>query len=449
MSNHRGGSRPNRAFRARGTARRSSDVPQAHQVPTRELTEGLKASSFQTITLPPLPKGPDTDIKDLQYIGSYNWTDASPSSPTILVPGCPPEWLDKPMPMSVPADRGWFFRDQNGFRLPEATLVPLIAAVDQHAEDEGRGDYCWSSIDIVTDRNGLRKLMRWIGWKNSGTVAYNNEKDFRIDLQLAGEKTILFNRYETQTQQYFSGYTFGFNFEKATTSRADGCEKGTGHHRIVQYDFDGLKMVVRFEVDACLRTPVQAKSSNAHTRPRVEEKAVGASTQDIDQLTTALASTKLSSTDPPAKSIQVVDGKTLHIQKVGSIVSQNNIIELGTISHRRMVGGEIEWEEKFLQMRLSQTPHHYMGVHQHGRFVELQKSALSVSPQFTSAEKTCKQAVRQLRLLLDTIRKVVIQHGAKGRLTLVCQQGKLEVYNRVSDKDCIPREFLSKFSQTT
>lgn len=83
----------------------------------------------------------------------------------------------------------------------------------------------WASVDFVTDRNNLRKLLRWIG----GPV-----NDFRIDVQLAG-KTIMLNRWENRYQEQMSGKTYGFNFELASTKAAPGCEKSTGHHRIVQY----------------------------------------------------------------------------------------------------------------------------------------------------------------------------------------------------------------------
>lgn len=130
------------------------------------------------------------------------------------------------MPYHVHTDDGIAFVDQNGFRCPSATLLPLLMAVERTAEDDGRS-FEWSSVDFVTDRNGLRKLLRWIG----GTAS----RDFRIDMQLAGKHTILLNRWETCTREQMSGRTYGFNFEKASTAPAPGCERSTGHHRIVRY----------------------------------------------------------------------------------------------------------------------------------------------------------------------------------------------------------------------
>lgn len=72
--------------------------------------------------------------------------------------------------------------------------------------------------------------MRWLNGAGDAGL-----KDFRIDLQLAGKKTVLMNRWEKRFREDMSGFTFGFNFEKATTEAVQGCEGSTGHHRIVKY----------------------------------------------------------------------------------------------------------------------------------------------------------------------------------------------------------------------
>jgi hypothetical protein len=91
-------------------------------------------------------------------------------------------------------------------------------------------NFDWSTIDFVTDRNGLRKLLRWIGTPHP--------KEFRIDTQLAGKRTVLLNRWEKRTRESLEGRkysTYGFSFEKASTKPAPNCEESTGYHRIVKY----------------------------------------------------------------------------------------------------------------------------------------------------------------------------------------------------------------------
>jgi len=114
------------------------------------------------------------------------------------------------------------------------TLFPLIRAVqdvESQLETEEEDKFDWSSADFVTDRNGLRKLLRWIN-----AVTGDPPRDFRIDMELAGSKTVLLNRWEQITkEQPGTRRSYGFNFEEAMTSPGPGCERGTGHHRIIAY----------------------------------------------------------------------------------------------------------------------------------------------------------------------------------------------------------------------
>jgi len=113
-------------------------------------------------------------------------------------------------------------------------LFPLIRAVQDVESQSGtkeKDTFDWSSVDFVTDRNGLRKLLRWI------TAAPGDPpRDFRIDVELAGSKTVLLNRWEQITkEQPGTRRSYGFNFEEEMTDPDPGCERGTGHHRIVTY----------------------------------------------------------------------------------------------------------------------------------------------------------------------------------------------------------------------
>ena len=127
--------------------------------------------------------------------------------------------------------------DQNGYRMGSAAscLLPLFRAVDVVSEENADTNLDWSAVDFVTDRNGLRKLMRWL--THTGGDFAEPLKEFRIDLQLGGNKTVLMHRWEKRTRENAepprSGC--GINFERESTRPAKGCERGTGHYRIIQY----------------------------------------------------------------------------------------------------------------------------------------------------------------------------------------------------------------------
>lgn len=139
------------------------------------------------------------------------------------VVGCPPIWQNKPTPFKVPRDSGRSYADQNRFRIPLYPLLPAFVAIE-HMQPS----FDYASLDVVTDRNNLRKLLRWI--ENA------SDKDFRIDLQLCGSNTVILGRWESKpVDMNPQRQGFGFNFERYTTRLLVGCEKSTGHHRIVTY----------------------------------------------------------------------------------------------------------------------------------------------------------------------------------------------------------------------
>ncbi|KAE9396977.1 hypothetical protein BT96DRAFT_823934 [Gymnopus androsaceus JB14] len=406
----------------------------------RNIMDGLLPVPSQRLKVPVNSTLPDGSVKieNLQYIASYNWIKGPGDQPTIIVPGSPPEWQNIAPPYTVTADTGKSFVDQNGHWLPSATLAPLVVAVNtQQAETGNPSNFDWSSVDLVTDRNGLRKLLRWITGPTEERESMRTIKDFRIDMQLAGEKTMLFNRWEKRTEEECSGFTFGYNFEKKTTVPANDCEKSTGHHRIIQYDLNGFKIVVRFEVDACLPP----------TDPVVDRNE----SFDVDQLASTLATTSISSPQRPQStkftSIPVGATRILQVAKGGSVTPQSSLIELTTRSQRRLA--DLRWEESFPQLFLSQTPYHYLGVHQSGRFVEVQKRDLGKDPELLKAEKMSEMNLKKLRVALELIREIVVDAGEEGRLSLVCRDGKLEVYERRSDTGCLPETFIRQFRART
>lgn len=150
--------------------------------------------------------------------------------------GSPREWRERSFPLRIPFDTGIRFADQNGFRMGlSSAFLPLFKAIDTVSEENADTSVDWASVDFVTDRNNLRKLLRWI--HHSGAEYDAPLREFRIDLQLGGSKTVLMHRWEKRTQEMAeppkSGC--GLNFERENTLPAKGCERGTGHHRIVQY----------------------------------------------------------------------------------------------------------------------------------------------------------------------------------------------------------------------
>lgn len=117
-------------------------------------------------------------------------------------------------------------------------LIPIFAAVDLLLDDLQYHDF-----DLVTDKNNLHKLLRCIDRRH--------DKSFCIDLDLLG-KTCLFSfliRREEASINEFRGY--GHECELSATKPRRGSEDEISHHRVISYDFGGLKVLLRYEDDAC------------------------------------------------------------------------------------------------------------------------------------------------------------------------------------------------------
>lgn len=96
-------------------------------------------------------------------------------------------------------------------------------------ESEGHSTVDWGSVDILTDRNNLRKLLAYLD--------DHDTKDFRIDLQLVGAWTVVLQRWEERTAEEGEAHGYGDTFEQKFTALAPDCEAAAfaGHHRVISY----------------------------------------------------------------------------------------------------------------------------------------------------------------------------------------------------------------------
>ncbi|KAI0310145.1 hypothetical protein OF83DRAFT_1166709 [Amylostereum chailletii] len=419
MSYSRGQYRSSGGYRGGYDSARNyaSPTPSYDLPPDRDMMAGLNTTRvIETIQKPSslLAPGTGAEVKNVEYIGSYNWTDAKET--TIIVPGSPPVWNGRRPPFTLSPDSGIQTIDQNGYKSPSSTLAPLFAAVDALKKKVE-----WPSIDVVTDRNGLRKLMRWI----DGNVS----KDFRIDLELAGENT---KRYREGSE----GKSYGLKFEDETTNAAQGCSASTGHYRIIKYDFYGLKMVVRFEVDACLptSTPPATSSSPAATSDDLSDL--------LSSMNVAGSSAAQKSKNAATSGTKDSTSPSLNIVNAGSEVPQSAIVELTTRSERWF--HTFDWAEALPQLYLSATPHLYVGLHNRGTFSEVRKYELN-GQEMGERKRTAAASFLKLARTLEGIQELVVEHGEEGRLSLVCQEGVLKVYSRVSAASCLSDELRKRF----
>ncbi|KAI0345488.1 hypothetical protein BDW22DRAFT_880222 [Trametopsis cervina] len=372
---------------------------------------------------------------DVRYLASYTWTNAQ--EPTMVVPGSPRVWRNLALPYTVPLDTGETFGYWNGLKIPHSPMLPIFRAIDVMEEDNSREKLDWPSVDFITCRNNLRKLLSWIVCKDKGEVV----DDFRIDLKLCGVGTVLMQRWETHVVFDTETAGFGYSFGRESTRAGPDCDRGiiAGHSRVISYNFHGMKMLVRSEVDACVFPDGMSPSSTAvpiSTAPVPPVESYNPAASSENELVDALASLSVTSSTPSSNL------KKLTVVKGGAEVPQSSLIKIKTRSTRN--AETFDWTWTYLQLFLGQTYNLYLGVHQKGNFQEVRQIDFD-SPSMKEAAKVAQPVLKKLARLLDEILYTALDHGEDGRLSLVSRAGELKMYRRREKESFLPDEILDRF----
>ena len=120
-------------------------------------------------------------ITDVKHLSSYNWIEAP--TPTIAVPGSPPLWSAPRAPRQLKKDSGLIYIAQNAARHPDSPLEPLFRALYI-----ANPLFDIRSIDVVTDRNNIRKLLSFI----NPSSTRNGLEAFTINVEVTKETAIFF-----------------------------------------------------------------------------------------------------------------------------------------------------------------------------------------------------------------------------------------------------------------
>ncbi|KAK4235396.1 hypothetical protein C8A03DRAFT_46466 [Achaetomium macrosporum] len=341
---------------------------------------------------------PGGRITGLQHLASYNWLERPVA--TISVPGAPPRWSPPSYAQQLTPDSGMVYIDQNAARNPRSPLEPCFLALYTEHSDFNIGDF-----DLVTDRNNIRKLLRF--------VQGSSDDAFQIRVEIAGEKTALFTRVEEKTKETIQGFRgYGHNFEKAYTRSDSG---STGHHRIVSYTFGGLKCIIRHEVDGYVddnRDPSDL----------------------ANELGDAMKKLAISKPDIAIKYPGVVG-----IEAQGRAVDLSTTLEIKTRASHRV----LDMAEVSPQLWISQTPRLVVGYHRRGLFDDVQLR--DMARELAQWETRNQKHLSMLAGLLNKIINVVKSSGGD-RSALVKYDGgsKLKITAVEGPKKALPDYWYAK-----
>ncbi len=354
---------------------------------------------------------PSASITNVTHLSSYNWIEAP--APTIAVPGCPPLWSAPSGRRRLKKDSGLVYIAQNAARHPESPLEPLFRALYKT-----NPSYDIRSIDVVTDRNNIRKLLSFV----NPSLTRNGLEPFTIKIEVT-KNTAIFCREETATHDFikpneFKGY--GHEFEKAyTTSQISG---STGHHRIISYRFSNLNLIVRYETDGYVDASTKIPSSNNKEHEQ-------------DSLSRMLGSLSLSSTNTtPA-------GSKLRVKEEGRVVSLESTLEINTrVAHKPLSNQEV-----LPQLWISQTPKLVRAHHQKGLFEGPEVE--DVAPEILRWEKDNQDDLRKLAALINKILIVVKELGGNAVVKYTAMEERL-VIGKVDGEMMLPEDLYSKWDDT-
>lgn len=368
------------------TKRDRSPSPDVDELPLGDLVVELHPADIS-------PSDGLTHISNYKCIASYNWLDSS--EPVILVPGSPAIWSPPAHRRKLEPDKGEVFIDQNAARYGSFPLEPMFRAIYEVHPALDLED-----VDVVICRNTMGKLFDFVT---------TNSRRFEIDVEIIGDKAV-FIRKERKATEFIDEFRgFGHTFPEEYT-RWDSAVKGSSsHHRIAEYEFAGLKYLLRFQSDGYLAETVGGLDKASSWR---QGNMAG-----LANTTTLLSFGNLTTIGEK----RPMAGHGLTVRRGGSESDQEAMIEIKTRAAHKV----LDMESVLPRLWMSQTPNLIAAYHKGGRFDDVQ--ILDVRKDLGKWEERNSVNLRKLdaltRRIIDTAqhsttRKCRVKRTASGELEI-------------------------------
>lgn len=226
--------------------------------------------------------------------------------------------------------------------------------------------------------------------------------------------TVLFIRRENSPTDLIPDVRgYGHTFLDEYTTWGPGLAGSESHQRVIQYDFGGLHLLLRFESDGYIARK-GPQEMPFHTQEETRSAPSGDTETDIDSLIVRLQGDH----DPgPADR----SGK-LDIEEVGRPIAQNDIIDIKTRSmidfKTKAVKKEIDMTDLTPRLWVSQIPTLVVAYHERGLFDDIRVQ--DMRDEVMRWERDNEEVLRRLAWLLNEL-----LHYAKSSMTRleVCRSG--------------------------
>ncbi|KAI0152692.1 hypothetical protein GGR57DRAFT_503556 [Xylariaceae sp. FL1272] len=358
----------------------------------------------------PSPISVSSDAVD-KLVCTYNWQDSKEA--TIQIPGFAPIWTPVTLPVALPPDKGIYYIDQNGRRVPKYPFEPLFRAADT-MNPQMRFD----NVDVVINRNSLRKFLDLGGGPT--------KSNFRVNVAMVHD-TMIVERCEKSTTRLIRGtsdFGWGHAFEKTFTKQPPRGIRSTQHYRVLQYNMGGLNCVVRFEVDGCYEPSDQ---------PTVIDS--DAFEQDVLVKLGSIAINGPSSTHSTTGSSSQTKSSPENSLKA---MPQSTAAEIKTCSKPKPL-------HKFMpQLWFGRTPWLITGHHNQGTFHKV--DIKDVQSEFAVWETRNQEKLKKMVTLLTQLRQTVQSIGSRRCVAIYeKERSQLAVFESTVNKGALPDDLISKF----
>ncbi|KAK2049097.1 hypothetical protein LZ31DRAFT_489347 [Colletotrichum somersetense] len=339
-----------------------------------------------------------------QLVCSYNWQRGKPRK--IQVPGYAAVCHDISLPLTLPPDKGIFFSDQNTELLPRHPFEPMFrAAVAMNP------DVSFDSIDIITNRNSLRKLLDFSAGR-SGDY-------FRLNLHLV-RNTLIIERCEKNTREFKNGLRdagWGRHFEEAFAKYPAGLERSLSHHRTLRYSIGTLSCAVQFEVDASYEQ--------------------GNKTGPLDDLVSRVEKMSISCAQP-GEAKRPPQGLQIETVYAGArVMDQSTAAELKSSSKYKSINHFMS------QLWFGRTPWIIVGLHTEGTFDS--RNITDATDLFAEWETKNQKMLRKLATVLGELRTAIKKNGGR-HCAAVFERGSgvIGIFDLTSDRQAVPMDLKQK-----
>jgi len=272
-------------------------------------------------------------------------------------------------------------------------------------------------IDIFTCSSALSSLFRFV---------QGEEREFRTIVAKVGHTVFFIRREKSPTELIPNVKGHGHTFPEEYTSWEKDAKGSVSHQRIIQYEFGGLRLLVRFGVDGYHR-----EEEGTAPDPELDETS----------LVDAFGTTSVGHA-------WAVGQKSLQIKQGGQSVPQNAIFDIKTRSvfdfKTQTIKKKIDTADILPRLYMSQIPTLLVGFHDRGLFEDIR--VMDMRQTIREWEESNAERLHQLASLLHDI----IEFARTSQTNLeICRSGSgpLEI-RRLADKglDALPPELKARWA---